>query len=289
MKKILFFLISVGAVIAVHAQDRVAIFSFVAEVTQPDTRGGNITESFVVEVNDAALAAEVRLLIDRKSLKTWPSFEIAAGTAGRATQNKNYSDLSHRLWSWHVVGLKSLQDTSNIRLDGSSPTISSLPSQIEADPAAWIAKNGNVYSPFAIFKYEFQPGIASYLMNESCRGIAGTGERMLICGFIIKGAEPQQVIIRGLGATLTRYGLKNVVGDPLLKLFKGNTEIARNDDWSTTPAATLQALDPFYTDMQPKDSLLVITLPPGPYTAQLDARDGPEGVALLEIYDAEPR
>ncbi len=273
----------------VQAQERVAVFSFVAEVIQPNSRGGITTESFVVEVKSSALAAEVRLLIDGKNPKTWPSFEISPGTTGIATQNKNYSDPSHRLWSWHVVDLKSLLDISNIRLDTSSPTISSLPSQIEADPAAWIAQNGNVYSPFATFKYEFSPGIASYLINESCRGIAGTGERMLIGGFIIKGAEPQQVIIRGLGATLTRYGLANVVRDPLLKLFSGDKEIARNDDWSTNPAAALQAFAPFYSDMQPKDSLIVITLPPGPYTAQLDAGAGPEGIALLEIYDAQPR
>jgi hypothetical protein len=43
-----------------------------------------------------------------------------------------------------------------------------------------------------------------------------------------------------------------------------------------------------WSDPQSNDSALLVTLPPGPYTAHVSGASGDTGVALVEVYDVEP-
>ncbi|MBE7538058.1 MAG: hypothetical protein HS122_06570 [Opitutaceae bacterium] len=124
------------------------------------------------------------------------------------------------------------------------------------------------------------------LVNISVRNEAGSGDETLIGGFIVSGNAPKRVLIRGIGPTLSDFGVTGVLADPLLKIFAGGALVAENDNWSTDSiqGSTLGfALQP-----GSKDSAILVTLAPGPYTAQVtSAIAGAKGVALIEVYEVQ--
>jgi hypothetical protein len=129
------------------------------------------------------------------------------------------------------------------------------------------------------------------LADISTRGRAGLGDEVLIAGFIISGNSPRQVLVRAVGPTLADYGVSGVVADPVLALYSGSTKIAESDNWgvesaAATIAATATRLGAFNLPATSKDAVLLVTLDPGAYTAQVSGAGGTTGVALVEVYDA---
>jgi hypothetical protein len=133
----------------------------------------------------------------------------------------------------------------------------------------------------------------SKFANISTRSYVGTGASIEIGGFVIRGAQPKQVLIRGLGPNLKKYGVNGTLEDPVLKLYSIQTQIGTNDDWSVDPAAAaaitrVSALAHApQLDPGSKDSAMVVTLAPGAYTAQLIGKDGGTGNGMIEIYEAD--
>ena len=86
--------------------------------------------------------------------------------------------------------------------------------------------------------------------NLSTRVSVQGGDGVAIAGFTISGSSSKQVLIKGLGASLSNFGIVNPLQDPMLDLHgsTGNT-IATNDDWQT---ATNAAQIP--VDFRPADS-----------------------------------
>ena len=62
---------------------------------------------------------------------------------------------------------------------------------------------------------EFAP---SPLGNISTRLKVLTGNNVLIGGFIINGIANKEVLVRGLGPTLTQFGVTGVLADPTLTI-----------------------------------------------------------------------
>ena len=129
------------------------------------------------------------------------------------------------------------------------------------------------------------------LVNLSARTQVGTGENILIAGFIINGTTPKRVMIRGTGPTLKNFGVGGVLADPQLKLFSGETLLAQNDNWqsSSNVADIVQVRGDKLGDytLDPKDAVLVVTLQPGAYTAQISGVNDTTGVALIEVNDLQ--
>ena len=130
------------------------------------------------------------------------------------------------------------------------------------------------------------------LVNISTRGEAGTGENVLIGGFIITGNSPKKVLIRGIGPGLAPFGLTGTLADPRLRVYRGSELVGENDNWSAVPAdatATAQAArdtGAFALANGSKDAALILTLMPGAYTGQVSSADGAStGTALVEIYE----
>ena len=125
------------------------------------------------------------------------------------------------------------------------------------------------------------------LASLSARDQVGTGDNILIAGFIITGSISRTVLIRGIGPTLARYGVSGVLANPQLQVFQGNTLLAQNDDWggAATLAAVATQVKAFALDANSKDAALLLTLPPGNYTAQVSGVSNTTGVALVEIYE----
>ncbi|HND62665.1 MAG TPA: hypothetical protein PLB90_14385, partial [Opitutaceae bacterium] len=130
------------------------------------------------------------------------------------------------------------------------------------------------------------------LINISARAPVGTGDGMLIAGFVIAGSASRTVLIRAVGPTLADYGVPGALADPQLELSQtvngATVVLASNDNWGgSTPAATAaNAVGAFaLSSVASKDAAMVVTLPPGVYSAKASGVGGTSGVALVEIYE----
>ena len=119
------------------------------------------------------------------------------------------------------------------------------------------------------------------LANISTRLVVGTGNNVLIAGFIITGSQQKRVVVRGLGPTLP---VSENLADPTLELHSSSSGIvAANDYWRDTQQEELQA-----TTIPPRndyESAIVKSLEPGNYTVILAGRGATTGVGLVEVYD----
>ncbi|MBE2215741.1 MAG: hypothetical protein IAE82_17845 [Opitutaceae bacterium] len=143
-------------------------------------------------------------------------------------------------------------------------------------------------------------------LNLSTRGRVDSGENVLIGGLILETRA--NVLIRGMGPSLARFGVGSPLGAPRLTLYdKDGHELATNTDWRLaipaalgpieppfpeyttfdTPAAALRAVMSQVGAFQPSgfvDTALYAELPAGTYTVHLAAADGEPGVGLVESY-----
>jgi hypothetical protein len=117
---------------------------------------------------------------------------------------------------------------------------------------------------------------------------AGGNAAVLIAGFVISGSTSETVLIRVSGPALSQFGVSGPLPDPQLQLFDGNqNRLATDNGWEGSPqiAGAASAVGAFaWADPSSADSALLITLPPGAYTAQALAASGDAGVALIEVY-----
>jgi hypothetical protein len=136
--------------------------------------------------------------------------------------------------------------------------------------------------------YETDPGVPSArFVGLSARNQVGTGENILVAGFVVGGNVPLQVLIRAVGPTLASFGVSGVLADPKLELYGGSQKIGENDDWGGTAPLrdAFTVTQEFPLPANSKDAAMLITLPPGLYTAQVSGVGNTTGVALIEVYE----
>jgi hypothetical protein len=149
--------------------------------------------------------------------------------------------------------------------------------------------------------------------NISTRAFVGTGTNVAVGGFIISGTGAKQVLIRGFGPTLSSFGISGALANPTLDLYWDNDNnpstaailVLTNNDWGTPlgscPAPVVVCGSP--TDIQDTglsantyaptnpnrhlDAALLLTLPPGTYTARLSGVSGGTGVGLIGMDDVD--
>jgi hypothetical protein len=142
-----------------------------------------------------------------------------------------------------------------------------------------------------------QPGTYSLssprMVNLSSRAQVGTGTNLLIAGFVVGGSTSETVLIRGSGPALTPFGVPGTLTDPQLQLFRSNADgtstlLQSNSGWggSAQIAATAAAVGAFsWGSTATQDAAILVTLPPGSYTAEVSGLGGDSGVALIEVYE----
>ena len=126
------------------------------------------------------------------------------------------------------------------------------------------------------------------LTNISTRAEVGTGSSVLIAGFVIGGSTSKTVLIRASGPALKQFQLTNTLPDPMLQLMSGSSALASNTGWggSAQIAAAATTCGAFsWGTSATADSAILITLPPGSYTAEVSGASGDTGVALVEVYE----
>ena len=138
--------------------------------------------------------------------------------------------------------------------------------------------------------YDADAGLLSTgrLVNVSARAHAGPGDGVLIVGFVISGNTPMRVLVRGVGAALSNYGVVDVLTNPQIHVYQGNTLLQHNDDWSgsTELKIAFAQVGAFaLPDGSSKDAAAIVTLSPGAYTVIVSGVGGTSGVALAEVYE----
>ncbi|PTX94320.1 immunoglobulin domain-containing protein [Opitutus sp. ER46] len=132
------------------------------------------------------------------------------------------------------------------------------------------------------------------LVNVSVRKSIG-GQTTL--GFTIGGpaSKTVKVLIRAVGPRLAEppFSLQGTIVDPMLIVYRTSdqAEIARNDNWTASAemTAALTATYAFGLDTGSKDAAIILTLPPGGYTATVSPVSGTAtGLGLIELYEIEP-
>ncbi len=128
--------------------------------------------------------------------------------------------------------------------------------------------------------------VGAQLVNVSTRLVIQTGSKVGIGGFIITGTAPKKVLIRGIGPTLTTFGVANALQDPMLELHDSTGAVlTSNDDWKVPQQAAVEA-----TGLAPPDDrepAILLSLQPGSYTAIESGKNSTTGVGLIEVYDVD--
>lgn len=135
--------------------------------------------------------------------------------------------------------------------------------------------------------YDLTPGPASMLANISTRGlVAGTGDNVLISGFIVGDVANATVIIRALGPSLAAFGL-SPLQDPELTVYDSNgSAIVTNDNWQDD----VNAFDITKNGLAPTNNLEAATIlhpPAGAYSTIVQGNQGGSGIGLVEVYDLD--
>ena len=123
------------------------------------------------------------------------------------------------------------------------------------------------------------------LTNISTRGQVLTGNDRMIAGFVVSGDSAKTVVINVAGPHLGNFGIPNHLANPMLTLVRQSDQaiLAINDDWQGAP----NWFDIQATGFQPNNSLepaIMMTLPPGAYTAIVEGVGGGTGVAVVGVF-----
>jgi hypothetical protein len=121
------------------------------------------------------------------------------------------------------------------------------------------------------------------LANISTRLLVGTGDNVLIGGFIVSGTQTKKVLIRAIGPSLPLGG---VLADPTLELYQGTTLLESNDNWMDSP--NKQAIiDSGAAPLNNLESAIVRSVAPGNYTAIERGVNNGTGIGVVEAYDLD--
>lgn len=138
-----------------------------------------------------------------------------------------------------------------------------------------------------------RPFTPQKLVNVATRGVVGAGQAQLIAGFVVGGNTAKKVLVRAVGPTLARapFNVAGTLADPQLRLVRGADLVVReNDNWESGNDAALVAdaasrVGAFPLAAGGRDAALLLSLPPGTYSAQVTGAGAATGIALVEVYE----
>ena len=150
-------------------------------------------------------------------------------------------------------------------------------------PITWLLQRFALFSVFLAACFaENATAQSRPFVNVSGRAQVLGGQKVIVAGFIIQSTATttKTVLIRGMGPST---GIPGSLADPTLTLNGPNGLIYSNNNWADTQYSAIAA-----TGMQPGNGLesaILLTLPPGTYTATLAGNNGGTGVGVVEVYD----
>ncbi len=109
----------------------------------------------------------------------------------------------------------------------------------------------------------------------------------MIAGFILgNNSGDTRLVIRGIGGSLTLFGVPNALANPTLELRNNSGALLfANDNWQDDSAQAAELTAAGLAPTDPSESGIAITLGPGQYTALLAGQGNTTGVGVIEVYD----
>jgi hypothetical protein len=136
------------------------------------------------------------------------------------------------------------------------------------------------------------PGLVA---NVSTRLPVGTGDNVLIEGFIVQGPPDasKKIIVRAIGPSLVSFGVADALTNPTLEIHDANSAtIATNNDWRNTQVGGLitadQSMEIANSGLAPANDLesaIIANLGPGSYTAVVRGLGDTTGTGVVDAYD----
>jgi hypothetical protein len=199
------------------------------------------------------------------------------GPGGFATVNNN---------NWQDDPVQRLA----ILATGLAPT-NNLESAIDAtlNPGAYtgiVKGNGGTSGIGLIEVYDLSQAVLATLANISTRALVGTGNDIVIAGFILgNNSGATRIVLRGIGGSLSLV-IPNALANPALELRDNNGALLMsNNDWEDNPAQAAELTAAGLAPTNALESGIAITLGPGQYTALLTGQGNTTGVGVIEVYD----
>ena len=223
-----------------------------------------------------------------------PTLELHNGTGALIASNDN--------WVTTIIGgiitanqVRDIQTSGHAPADGRESAI--IADLSPGNYTAIVRGVDNMTGVGLVEVYDLSPAASSILGNISTRAFVQTGNDVMIGGFIVQGTQLKRVIIRAIGPELTQYGVPNALANPTLELHnRTGALIASNNNWATTIIGGIitanQVRDIQTSGYAPRDgreSAIIADLPPGNYTAIVRGVNNTTGVALIEVYDLDPK
>ena len=131
---------------------------------------------------------------------------------------------------------------------------------------------------------------SAYIFNISTRGKVGTGNNVMIAGFVVKGddANSLKVIVSNTAASLGDAPGFTTLKNPMIELYDGQTRIDYNDNWQERSSDEISVLGS--SGVTPKDqyeSSMVKDFAPKAYTAIMSGVGNTQGNAVIGVTLAE--
>jgi arabinogalactan endo-1,4-beta-galactosidase len=128
------------------------------------------------------------------------------------------------------------------------------------------------------------------LTNLSALIQVGTGANVVFAGFVIGGSTAKTMLIRATGPSLSAFSIAGLP-DPELTLTNTSANpsvvVATNTVWGgdATLDRVAGSVGAFHWSLVSGDSAILITLPPGNYTAGVKGASSDTGPSLIELYE----
>lgn len=128
----------------------------------------------------------------------------------------------------------------------------------------------------------------SRLINVSVLKQIAAGDSLTV-GFVVAGGGASQVLVRAVGPGLAPFGVNGAMTDPHLTLNKSDSPspISTNNDWdgSAALAAAFARVGAFSLSPGSRDAVILATVSPGNFTAQVSGTANSTGMVLVEVYE----
>ena len=237
-----------------------------------------VATSSIGSATSNAVTLTVTGLGTAPTITTQPSASaVSVGSAASFTVVA--SGTSPLTYDWKKDGTSIIGATNATYTIGSAATTAAGSYTVVVSNSA-----GSVTSTAASLTVTATSTTAPRLSNLSVR-TALTANQIVIVGFTMSGGS-KSVLLRAVGPTLAAFGVPDVMANPKLDLYTGQTKVNSNDNWGGSAAlsASFQSVGAFsYAASASLDAALVTSIEGG-RTLQVS---GPTaGTVLVEGYDA---
>jgi hypothetical protein len=171
--------------------------------------------------------------------------------------------------------------------DAESAIIANLP---PGSYSAVVRGFGNSVGTGVVDAFDLSPAASAKLVNIATRGLIKPSDGLMIAGFITQNG-PVKALVLAIGPSLAGppFQITNALQDTTLQIrTPDGTIVVENDDWKirfsdgSSQQAEIEATGIHPTDN--RESAVVVTLPPGQYSAQVRGKPEATGTGVVQVY-----